>query len=83
MAEIYPEDVDIFICNMCGCYDGFHENGYECYCECCCGEVTCPFGYSEDEDCGVEYRAGIETCEFLCPFNRLSSFYKSLAGDDQ
>ncbi len=30
----------------------------------------CPYGYSEEE-CTGEGCAGIETCEFCCPFNKL------------
>lgn len=31
-------------------------------------EELCPNGYTWDECCECVLRAGVETCEFLCPF---------------
>jgi len=31
------EEYDEFYCPVCDCYAGFHSDGTECNCDCCCG----------------------------------------------
>jgi len=39
-------------------------------------EMACPDGFTVDEDCGAPSRLGIEMCEFMCPFRRLTGLYE-------
>ena len=64
----YPiEEDDINYCPVCGCYAGFHPDGTECDCPCCCYDPEdleeCPYGCTFDEGCIYHGWVG-EQCEF-------------------
>ena len=77
-------------CEGCPCYygDEFLDECLKGVCEDCPfvpwnrepdpDEITCAFGYSSDEDCGVEWRIAIEYCQFHCPFNRVQRYLEEL-----
>ncbi len=71
MTELYDYREDVFYCSECDCVDGFHaDDNSECSCECCCGEETCPYGFTFEE-CDGRDMAGVEVCEFMCPWNKV------------
>ncbi|RLG82522.1 MAG: hypothetical protein DRO09_00060 [Thermoprotei archaeon] len=40
-------------------------------------DEVCPEGYSLEEDCAPYLRLGIETCELLCPWDRIKQCLES------